>query len=484
MTDISLSSRANFQTRNKPNTDRNYKDILRATDTGHIPAHIDRGISGKNVSGHKITNPYILDHDDADLLDPGEESLSSDTEVVISRTSQNVHRLSIKPTSNEFTKKRDINSHHTATEVALASKPMLHNPRRPLLNKMSNQNTTVETLNAEIERYLIKLDALKTAKANLPETENSEDEGENNMYVQNQHRPKTMRKTTVLHDKDAFHPFYEPNKREQPTLYPRKSVEAVRLPPFETTTCVESYLAQFEICARYNGWTNEDKTVHLKLALKGAAAQILWDKGVETELTFDDLVRTLKLRFGSEGQSERYRMELISRKRGKNERIPTLHADILRLVTLAYPGQQGVINDIHAMNAFLSALDDKEFELRIRKKNPKDLEEAASMATRLEVYDKARMEAQNSRKVRSAVVKNESELELLLKKTQEENKKFQEELKRLREEVKKDLNRNKFNNSTNTQIPSNTPSRRPTAAEIRDSDRTHGQCFNSHQTGT
>ena len=168
-------------------------------------------------------------------------------------------------------------------------------------------------------------------------------------------------------------------------------------------------------------------------------------------------------------------MELISRKRGKNERIPTLHADILRLVTLAYPGQQGVINDIHVMNAFLSALDDKEFELRIRKKNPKDLEEAACMATRLEVYDKARMEAQNSRKVRNTVVKNESELELLLKKTQEENRKFQEELKRLREEVKKDLDRNKFNNQTNTQIPSNTPSRRPTAAEIRDRDCTQGQ---------
>ena len=193
--------------------------------------------------------------------------------------------------------------------------------------------------------------------------------------------------------------------------------------------------------------------------MKGAAAQILWRKGVETELTFGDLVRTLKLRFGSEGQNERYRMELISWKRGKNERIPTLHADILRLVTLAYPGQQGVINDIHAMNAFLSTLDDKEFELRIRKKNPKDLEEAASMATLLEVYDKARMEAQNSWKVQSAVVKNESELELLLKKTQEENRKFQEELKRLREKVKKDLDRNRVNNQTNTQIPGNTPSR-------------------------
>ena len=59
--------------------------------------------------------------------------------------------------------------------------------------------------------------------------------------------------------------------------------------------------------------------------------------------------------------------------------------DILRLVTLAYPGQQCVINDIHCVNEFLSTLDGKEFEHRIRKKNPKDFEEAASLATRLEV---------------------------------------------------------------------------------------------------
>ena len=57
MTDMSHNSGANFQTRNKPYTDRNYKDIIRATDTGHIPAHIDRGIFGKNVSATRLQTP-------------------------------------------------------------------------------------------------------------------------------------------------------------------------------------------------------------------------------------------------------------------------------------------------------------------------------------------------------------------------------------------------------------------------------------------
>ena len=61
---------------------------------------------------------------------------------------------------------------------------------------------------------------------------------------------KKYRKTTVPHARDKFQPSYKPTIKELPTLYRRNSVEAVRLSLLETTTCVESYLAQFEICAR------------------------------------------------------------------------------------------------------------------------------------------------------------------------------------------------------------------------------------------
>ena len=74
------------------------------------------------------------------------------------------------------------------------------------------------------------------------------------------------------------------------------------------------------------------------LAIQEASAQISWENETKVDLTFNDLVQSLKLRFGSEGHSERYHIKLISRKREKNERLHTLHADILRLVAVAYPG--------------------------------------------------------------------------------------------------------------------------------------------------
>ena len=95
---------------------------------------------------------------------------------------------------------------------------------------MSNQNKPIEALNAEIERCLTKLNALKTAKANLSEAEGSDDECENNTNAQNHHRLKTMRKTTVLHDRDELQSSYKPKINEPSTLYPRKSIEALRLP--------------------------------------------------------------------------------------------------------------------------------------------------------------------------------------------------------------------------------------------------------------
>ena len=51
-------------------------------------------------------------------------------------------------------------------------------------------------------------------------------------------------------------------------------------------------------------------------------------------------------------------MELVSRRRQKNEDLRSLLTDIHRLVTLAHPGQHAQLADILAMNIFLTALGD------------------------------------------------------------------------------------------------------------------------------
>ena len=44
---------------------------------------------------------------------------------------------------------------------------------------------------------------------------------------------------------------------------------------FGGTGSVETFLAQFDICAEYNGWSDNDKAAHLKCSLSSVAAQLL-----------------------------------------------------------------------------------------------------------------------------------------------------------------------------------------------------------------
>jgi len=69
----------------------------------------------------------------------------------------------------------------------------------------------------------------------------------------------------------------------------------------------------------------------------------------------------------------RLQTELRCRRRGKGESLRELAQDIRRLMALAYPGERSSLADHTARDAFLSVLDDPEFELKIREREPADL---------------------------------------------------------------------------------------------------------------
>ena len=106
---------------------------------------------------------------------------------------------------------------------------------------------------------------------------------------------------------------------------------------FSSATSVDTYLIQFGVCAKYNRWSETDKAAHLKCCLTGGAAQVLWDTGKDGAMTFDELVSKLRARYGATGLHERFAAELRSRRRRNNESLAELHADINKLMALAYP---------------------------------------------------------------------------------------------------------------------------------------------------
>lgn len=150
---------------------------------------------------------------------------------------------------------------------------------------------------------------------------------------------------------------------------------------------IESYLSHFETVATYNQWDDYDKTAHLKAALSTEAAQLLWDGGDHARMTYEDVVSKLRSRFGSAAHNERYAARLRMLKRRDGQDLQDLHNEVCKLMALAYPGTaQTKLNDVFARDAFIAALNDRELEIKVRDRDPWDLESAFQAATKVEGY--------------------------------------------------------------------------------------------------
>ena len=81
------------------------------------------------------------------------------------------------------------------------------------------------------------------------------------------------------------------------------------------------FMDHFSTCAKYNGWDAAEKAIFLKLALRGSAAVFLTSKLTNGEHSFEEIVKILKTRYGSENQTQLYRAQLRNLKRGKQDGI-------------------------------------------------------------------------------------------------------------------------------------------------------------------
>ena len=83
-----------------------------------------------------------------------------------------------------------------------------------------------------------------------------------------------------------------------------RASSGVKLSKFDGNGSLETFLVKFENHAGYFNWSDRDRLFHLKNCLEGAAGQILWN--VDPTVSFTELVRILRNRFGSEQQAERF----------------------------------------------------------------------------------------------------------------------------------------------------------------------------------
>src|SRR5678815_3608351 len=157
---------------------------------------------------------------------------------------------------------------------------------------------------------------------------------------------------------------------------------------FDGTGSLESFLVQFEVCATHNQWTAADRVDFLRCSLEKAATQLLWDFGAQPSVSYEELVERLRQRYGTEGQAETFRAQLYYRRQRPEENLSDLLHEIRRLVVLAYPVPSNETTQIIAKDAFLEAMRARELSLKVREREPKNLDEAYRTALRLEAYQR------------------------------------------------------------------------------------------------
>src|SRR5208282_3133947 len=124
----------------------------------------------------------------------------------------------------------------------------------------------------------------------------------------------------------------------------------------------------------------------LKNSLIKNAGQVLWDSSPESTDTLPKLIELLTNRFGGTKQTDKHRMELRFRKRRPNESLSDLHQDISRLMALAHHHLPSSSRDAIACDYYIDSLNDPDFALKVRERNPTSLDDVLRISLQPEAW--------------------------------------------------------------------------------------------------
>ena len=195
-----------------------------------------------------------------------------------------------------------------------------------------------------------------------------------------------------------------PNDEFDSSCLPNRKI-MVKLPLYNGETSLNTWLAQFHNAAVFNNWNSKAQLAHLTNSLTGRAADAVFERGDLPPGTIEDLINILKLKFGDEGQAEKFRAELKTRKQHSGESLQSLHLDIQRIASKAYPGARNETADLIARDAFLDALSDQDVAYRIRELDTSNIDEAYKHAVRISAIRARKMETCQSDSSQIAVAK-------------------------------------------------------------------------------
>ena len=98
----------------------------------------------------------------------------------------------------------------------------------------------------------------------------------------------------------------EPMASPPPVVLDRSSrpAQPQRPPTYDGKSSWDAFRMQFEMLARINHWSGEEKSTYLAVCLRGSALSVLSNMPADKIYNYDDLVSALEARFGNAHQSE------------------------------------------------------------------------------------------------------------------------------------------------------------------------------------
>lgn len=147
----------------------------------------------------------------------------------------------------------------------------------------------------------------------------------------------------------------------------------------------ENYKKQFEIVARLNRWTALEKALQLQACLQGGALSAISGMDCDQTTDYETVAEALMSRYGTGQQKELHSALLRSRARKKDESLPDLAHDLLRLARYGHPEAPRETQEHLAMEQFFEAIPDRELRVKLQLENFRNIHEALQAAIRLEI---------------------------------------------------------------------------------------------------
>ncbi|KAJ8358108.1 hypothetical protein AAFF_G00032830 [Aldrovandia affinis] len=159
----------------------------------------------------------------------------------------------------------------------------------------------------------------------------------------------------------------------------------VKTPKFSGKSDWEAFHAQFELLARAEGWSTDDKALQLAMCLTDDALPCLLLLSPEDRNRYETLVGALQRRFGQCLESGVLCNELSNCSRMPGESLRLLANDIESLTRRAYGHMPSEVQSELARDQFIRALTPADLRAQVQLHHPRTLQAAFEMAVEREM---------------------------------------------------------------------------------------------------